>query len=62
MTATIVMTGTLSSIIQDLITNGLIVPRPQAVQYNYVFGGLPFFGFGTTNTEYIAGFDIGKWS
>jgi Protein of unknown function (DUF2612) len=60
MTATIVMTGTFTSIIQDLITNGLIVPRPQAVQYNYIFGSLPFFGFDLSNA-FIAGFDTGKW-
>lgn len=61
MTATVVMTGTFTSIIQDLISNGLIVPRPQAVRYNYVFGSLPFFGF-DLNNGFIAGFDQGKWS
>ena len=61
MTATIVMTGSFSSIIQDLITNGLIVPRPQAVQYNYVFGNLPMFGFDRNDT-YVAGFDTGKFA
>jgi hypothetical protein len=62
MSATIVMTGSFTSIIQDLISNGLIVPRPQAVLYNYEFGDLPFFGFSTTNTAFIAGFDVGNWS
>lgn len=61
MTATIVMTGTFSSIIQDLITNGMIVPRPQAVSYTYVFGALPFFGF-DRNDGFIAGWDVGKWA
>jgi hypothetical protein len=60
MTADILMTGSFSSILQDLITNGMIVPRPQAVQYNYVFGTLPFFGFGFNN-EFIAGFGTGHW-
>jgi hypothetical protein len=60
MTANIIMTGSLSSIIQDLITNGMIVPRPQAVQYNYIFGTLPFFGFGFNNL-FIAGFGTGHW-
>lgn len=60
MTATVVMTGSFSTIIQDLIQNGMIVPRPQAVQYNYVFGNLPFFGFGPPNA-FIAGFGVGKW-
>jgi Protein of unknown function (DUF2612) len=61
MTATILITGTFTSILQDLIVNGFIIPRPQAVLYNYVFGGLPFFGF-DTNDAFIAGFDTGKWS
>jgi len=60
MTATIIMTGTFSSIIQDLIRNDMIVPRPQAVQYTYNFGVLPYFGF-DRNDAYIAGFDSGKW-
>jgi hypothetical protein len=61
MTATILITGTFSSIEEDLITHGLIVPRPQAVLYTYVFGGLPFFGFDRSDA-YIAGWDTGKWS
>jgi len=61
MTAEIIMTGSFSSIIQDLISNGLIVPRPQAVAYEYSFGNLPMFGFDLEN-EFIAGWDTGKWS
>lgn len=61
MTATVVMTGSFSSIIQDLISNGMIVPRPETVQYNYEFGEIPFFGF-DLNNAFIAGFDVGKWS
>lgn len=60
MTATIVMTGSFSSIIQDLISNDMIVPRPQAVQYNYLFGDTPYFGFGPANS-FIAGFGAGHW-
>jgi len=62
MTAEVVMTGSFTSIVQDLISHDLIVPRPETVQYTYSFGSLPFFGFSTTNTAYIAGFDTGKWS
>lgn len=60
MAADIVLTGTFSSIIQDLITNGLIVPRPEGVLYTYLFGTLPFFGFDSDN-KFIAGFDVGHW-
>jgi hypothetical protein len=58
MSATIFLTGSFSPIMQQMIVNGLIVPRPQAVQYNYAFN-LPAFGFDLNNT-YIAGFDVGK--
>lgn len=61
MTATIVLTGAFTSIIQDLITNGYIVPRPEGVLYNYVFGELPFFGFGSS-PGFIAGFGEGHWA
>jgi hypothetical protein len=61
MSATILMTGSFSSIIQDLIAHGLIVPRPAGVLYNYDFGVLPVFGF-DRNDQFIAGFDTGHWS
>jgi len=60
MTATILMTGAFSTIIQDMIVHGMIVPRPQAVQYEYEFGTMPYFGFGFNN-EFIAGFGLGHW-
>lgn len=62
MTCTIVLTGSFTSIIQDLIVNGYIVPRPEGVLYNYEFGNLPIFGFSETNTTYIAGWNLGKWA
>jgi hypothetical protein len=61
MSCTIVLTGVFTSIIQDLITHGLIVPRPQGVLYNYVFGDLPLLGF-DQNNAFIAGFDLGHFS
>ena len=60
MTATIVLTGAFTSILQDLITNGYIIPRPQGVLYNYAFGVLPFFGFGSS-PGFISGFGEGHW-
>jgi hypothetical protein len=61
MTATILVTGAFTSITQDLITNGLIVPRPQAVEYNFAFGVLPFLGF-DRDDAFVAGFDTGHFS
>jgi Protein of unknown function (DUF2612) len=61
MTATVTLTGSFTSIMQDLISNGYIVPRPEGVLYTYVFGTLPFFGFGSS-PGYIAGFGEGHWA
>lgn len=62
MTCTLFMTGDFSPVQQQMISNGLIVPRPEAVQYTYTFGLLPAFGFDGTNPALIAGFDVGYWS
>ncbi len=61
MTATIILAGTFTSIIQDLITNGYIIPRPEGVQYTYSFGTLPIFG-ADENNAFIAGADLGHAS
>lgn len=60
MTADVTLTGAFTSIIQDLISNGYIVPRPEGVQYTYLFGTLPYFGFGSS-PGFIAGFGTGHW-
>lgn len=60
MTAVILLTGVFSSIIQDLILNGLIVPRPETVEYTITFGLLPLLGFDEDNA-FISGFDSGHF-
>lgn len=60
MTADITLAGSFTSIIKDLITNGYIVPRPEGVLYTFLFGTLPFFGFGSS-PGFIAGFGEGHW-
>lgn len=50
-----------SSIQQDLIKNGMIVPRPEGVEYLYVFPPFPVFAFDQDN-EYASGFDVGFWA
>jgi hypothetical protein len=59
MSAVITVSGSFTSIIQDLINNGYIVPRPEGVLYSYGFGTLPFFGF-DRNDSFISGFDTGN--
>jgi hypothetical protein len=61
MTCTIVLSGTFTSIVQDLISHGYIVPRPEGVLYTYVFSNLPIFGFDEDNS-FIAGLDVGYFS
>lgn len=61
MSITIILAGVFSSVIIDLITHGLIIPRPEGVLMNYQFGEMPFFGFDSDN-DYIAGFDKGHFS
>lgn len=61
MTATIFLAGSFSSITQDLILNGLIVPRPQGVLYSYTFATLPVFGWDQI-TPFVSGWDQGHWS
>ena len=61
MTCTIILTGVFTSIIQDLIANGYIIPRPEGVLYIFVFGTMPFFGY-DENNAFIAGYDTGHWS
>jgi hypothetical protein len=61
MTVTITLSGGFSSIVQDLISNGYIIPRPEGVQYTFEFATLPIFGFDGTNPSFIAGFDVGHW-
>jgi hypothetical protein len=62
MTATVTVGGDFSSILIDLILNGYIVPRPQAVLYTYALATttLPVFGF-DESTPYVAGFDLGHF-
>lgn len=59
MSATVYINGPFPSIIQDLILNGYIVPRPEGVLYNYVIGEFPMFGT-DLDTTYVAGVDLGK--
>lgn len=60
MTVAIFVAGSFSSIIQDLILNGYIIPRPQGVLYTITMATLPMLGF-DRNDAYVAGWDTGKY-
>ena len=55
MTMEIDTTGTFSSLVQDLIDNGYIVPIPQAVGFNIETPDHPLFGF-DRDDELVSGF------
>jgi hypothetical protein len=61
MTATVIIGCTFSSIIQDLILHGYIVPRPAGVLYSYTITTLPVLGFDENNT-YVGGLDRGHFA
>jgi hypothetical protein len=60
-TVSLLITGVFSALTSQMITNGLIVPRPYAVLYNFVFATLPVLGF-DANTSFIAGLDLGHFA
>lgn len=61
MSFTVIMSGAFTSIIQDLIMQDYIVPRPEGVLINYVFSDLPLFGC-DLNNAFVAGVDLGHMS
>lgn len=61
MTASIILAGTFTSVAKDMILNGLIVPRPEGVLYNYLFVTLPVLGFDQVNSN-VAGLDLGHFA
>jgi hypothetical protein len=61
MTIDVTLTGDFTSIFVDLITNDYIVPRPQGVLCNYIYGTLPFYGHDRRDA-YISGLDEGNWA
>jgi len=59
MTADISVSGSFSSIVKDLINNGMIIPRPEGVLFNIGIT-LPILGF-DRNDAYVSGFDTGHF-
>jgi len=59
MSIDVTLSGAFSSIILDLINNGLIVTRPEGVLINTNFATGPYFGL-DRDDDYVAGLDKGK--
>jgi hypothetical protein len=60
MTVDLFVGGAFTSIVQDLILQGYILPRPQGVLYIISFAVLPMFGVDRYDA-YVAGFDGGHF-
>lgn len=61
MTVSLIIAGAFTNLTKQMLAAGLIVPRPAAVLYNYVFASLPVLGF-DADTQYIAGLDKGHFA
>ena len=61
MSISLYVAGAFTSITKDLISNGYIIPRPQAVLYNIRFANLPMLGFDRTD-EFVSGLDEGLFT
>lgn len=61
MTITVLVIGIDDYITQDMIRNGLIVPKPQSVGVNYYFSSKPVFGYDMEN-DIIKGYDHADWA
>lgn len=63
MTINVSVLGEISELVQELIENDMIIPRPQAVQINYAWSPRRaiIFAYDMDNDEY-SGYDKGQWS
>lgn len=60
MTITVVVIGMDDEITQEMIMEGLIVPKPQSVRVNFMFSSKPVFGY-DMETDTIRGYDHADW-
>ena len=58
MTVDFFCAGAFTLIVQDLLTNGYIRPRPQGVKYTLHIATLPMLGV-DQETDFVAGLDVG---
>lgn len=60
MTTTLLLIANLSSIQIEMLLNGLLLPRPAGVQYNFTFVTKILFSYNLDNTQY-SGYNKGYW-
>lgn len=61
MAIVVTLSGNFTPLLQELVTHGYIVPKPQGVRVNYSWGDLPVFGYDADN-DYIGPYDKAKWA
>lgn len=61
MTMDVIVRGLTSSIQQDLVNNGYIIPKPSTVRLSVTFSTEPVFGY-DMETDFIQGYDEGNWA
>lgn len=59
MSVSISIGGSLSTIVQEMFNNGLLVPKPQCVKTNLTIG-VTAFGYDNEDLD-ISGYDVGYW-
>lgn len=60
MTMNVLIYGMAPGILQDLVRNGYIVPKPAGVRINYAFPTDAVFSY-DFNTPYLKGYNEGSW-
>jgi len=60
MSLNVAVLGPSTSLQQQLISNGYIIPRPMGVALNYVFSSNLVFGYDLNNSAF-GGYDAGYW-
>ncbi len=61
MTMLVTLAGDYTPLLQELVTNGYIVPKPEGVHINFAWGHLPVFGY-DQQSDYLDGYDVGWWA
>ena len=62
MTMSIYFSGKISSLLQELINHGYVIPKPQAVRINEIIyaNTKPEFGYDLSTAD-VDGYDVGNW-
>ena len=60
MTMQVTVIGITDTFIREMVSNGLVVPKPEGVGITYVFANSYVFGYGP-ETNIVKGYGQGEW-